>query len=132
MSIEKKNPGYETSDASIKGIALSAIGLFVVIAVSLVIVYGIVQYMDNKKVQADEPVSPLAVDVRQLPPEPRLQVDPEVDLARYKAREDSLLHSEGWISKDSGIARIPVDVAMKLALERGFPARKTPEAVKGR
>jgi hypothetical protein len=131
--IEKQNPGYETSDVSLKGVAYSTIGLFVLIGLSMLLVYGIVQYMNDKKVRTETPVSPLAIDVRQLPPEPRLQVIPEVDLERYTVIQDSLLHSEGWISKDAGMARIPIEVAMTLTLERGFPVRKgMQESTKGR
>ena len=31
--------------------------------------------------------------------------------------------SFGWIDKNAGVVRLPIDVAMKIALERGFPVR---------
>lgn len=54
-------------------------------------------------------------------PEPRLQVDAYGDLARLRAEEKALL--EGWSVVDpiKGVARIPVEEAMKIVAERGVP-----------
>ncbi len=58
-----------------------------------------------------------------LPPEPRLQTNPRQDLKDMRAQEDALLHSYGWVDKNAGVVRIPIDEAIKLTLERGLPAR---------
>ena len=34
-----------------------------------------------------------------------------------------MLDSYGWVDKNAGVVRIPIDEAMKLTLERGLPAR---------
>jgi hypothetical protein len=61
------------------------------------------------------------------PPAPRLQVTPEKDLADLRAREDAILTSYAWVEKDRGIARIPVEEAMRLVAERGLPTFTAPE-----
>ena len=38
--------------------------------------------------------------------------------------EDELLTVYGWVDKNAGIVRIPIDEAMKLTLQRGLPARQ--------
>ena len=42
-------------------------------------------------------------------------------LAAFRAQEDALLTSYGWVEKDKGIARIPIDEAIRIVAERGLP-----------
>lgn len=72
-----------------------------------------------------------------LPPEPRLQgvpghpTDPQLDL-RNKIKEDTDANQElEYVDKQAGIARIPVDDAMKIIVSKGLPA-PAPEAEKKR
>jgi len=56
-----------------------------------------------------------------VPPGPRLQVTPERDLAAFRAQEDAILGSYAWVEKDRGVARIPIDEALRIVAERGLP-----------
>src|SRR5205823_14080578 len=67
--------------------------------------------------QANIPVTP----AREFP-QPRLLTKPGATPAELRAAEDSDLNSYGWVDRTSGIARIPIDRAMQLLLERGLPA----------
>lgn len=62
------------------------------------------------------------------PAGPRLVVSEPKALAAFRAREDALLSSYGWVEKDRGIARIPIDEAMRLVAERGLPVFPAAEA----
>lgn len=55
------------------------------------------------------------------PPGPRLQTRPELDLAAFRAQEDSILESYAWVDKEQGVVRIPISQAMRLVVERGLP-----------
>ena len=77
------------------------------------------------KVPAEYPLA--AAQGHREPPEPRLQTDPRQDLADMRAKEDEVLGSYGWVDKNAGVVRIPIDAAMKLTLERGLPARTEPK-----
>lgn len=55
------------------------------------------------------------------PPSPRLELREPLDLAAFKKQEADILSSYGSVDKQSGLFHIPIDEAMKLALERGFP-----------
>ena len=62
-------------------------------------------------------------------PQPRLEVKPGATLAELRAAEDADLNSYGWIDRNAGTVRIPIDRAMQLLLDRGLPdvgAGKTP------
>jgi hypothetical protein len=50
-----------------------------------------------------------------------LQQNPKADWIGYRAREESNLHSYGWIDRKRGIARVPIEVAMQQVVDRGLP-----------
>jgi hypothetical protein len=58
---------------------------------------------------------------------PRLVTSEPAVLAAFRAQEDALLTSYGWVEKDKGIARMPIDAAMKIVAERGLPTFPGPE-----
>src|SRR5262249_51448205 len=77
---------------------------------------------EGKSSPAEFPLA--AQQENRLPPEPRLQTNPRQDLSDLRSQEDQILGSYGWVDKNAGTVRIPIDQAMKLALERGLPARQ--------
>jgi protein SCO1/2 len=53
--------------------------------------------------------------------EPRLQVAPLTDLQTLQATERARLDGYGWIDREAGVVRIPIERAMQLVVERGLP-----------
>jgi hypothetical protein len=53
-----------------------------------------------------------------VPPEPRLQVNPNDDLQEYLQKQRVALTTYGWISRSERRVRIPIDRAMELVVER--------------
>jgi hypothetical protein len=116
---------HEHSDVNIRAILGFGAGLFVVAVVVHLIIYALFGYFTRRegvRVPAEYPLA--AAQERREPPEPRLQTNPRQDLADLRAKEDDLLGSYGWVDKNAGVVRIPIDAAMKLTLERGLPARQ--------
>ena len=58
------------------------------------------------------------------PPPPNLQAQPQLDLAEFRARQAEILSSYGWVDRQAGIVRIPIERALDLVAERGLPTRK--------
>jgi hypothetical protein len=114
---------HETSDANVRGVFAFAIGLTVAIVFIGFGVWGLFQYFAAREARATPRNYPLAVEGSRLPPEPRLQTNPRQDLSDLRAREEQQLTSYGWIDKNAGIVRIPIDRAMQLTVERGLPTR---------
>jgi len=54
-------------------------------------------------------------------PRPQLQPDPVADYNVYRLSAKEILDSYGWVDRNAGIARIPIDKAMDLVVERGLP-----------
>ena len=121
---EQNQKAYEISDAHFRHIMWGGIGLAGIMIIAFVLMYALLGHFESREQATATPPSPLA-EGRPLPPEPRLQVTPEFDLKTYRASEDALVNNYGWVSKEAGVVRIPVDRAMELMLERGFPARET-------
>ena len=52
---------------------------------------------------------------------PELQTAPRQDLASLRAEEDRQLKLLGWVDRNAGIARIPIDDAMWAIVGNGLP-----------
>jgi len=55
------------------------------------------------------------------------RTEPGAELARLRAEEDSRLRGYGWVDREHGIVRIPIERAMELLLSEGLPAREDGE-----
>jgi hypothetical protein len=120
---------HEASDVDVNAVFKFGVGLVVIVVVVASIVFGLFKVFDRRETRGEVVEYPLAVGQGdRLPPEPRLQTNPREDLHDLRVKEDELLKSYGWVDKNAGIVRIPIDDAIKLTLERGLPARQ--QAVK--
>jgi hypothetical protein len=117
---------HETSDVDIRAIFGFGGGLIVVAAVIHFVVWLLFGYFTSREALRVPSEYPLAVSQgERTPPEPRLQTAPREDLRELRAAEDTALGSYGWVDRNAGIVRIPIDEAMRLTLERGLPARRS-------
>jgi hypothetical protein len=87
------------------------------------VVYVIFKYLAGHPVTTVQP-SPMAIVDSQIPPAPRIEEHPAMEIQQLHAQEDRALSSYGWMDKRAGVVRIPIDRAMELQLQRGFPTRK--------
>ncbi len=122
-SAQHNGRGYEASDANAGDLAKYALGLAVICGVALVVVVLLLDYFRAEKKAAEPALSPLAAQREALPPEPRLQIQPEADWDKYQAVEDSLSQTYGWVSREAGVVRLPIDRALELIAQRGLPVR---------
>ena len=119
---------HEASDVNIRAILGFGVALIVVAAVVHLLIYVLFGYFNSReRVQGPAEYPLAAAQGNREPPEPRLQTDPRQDLADLRAREQEQLTSYGWVDRNAGVVRIPIDAAMKLTLERGLPARSEPK-----
>lgn len=64
---------------------------------------------------AETPVLEESVDAA------RLQRDPARDLAQLRARHQQILTSTAWVDREAGTARIPIERAMDMLVQEGWP-----------
>jgi hypothetical protein len=57
----------------------------------------------------------------ELPPAPRLELDPDFNLRQLRAVEDRLLGEWAWVDEEAGTVRIPIETAVEMAAEGRLP-----------
>src|ERR1700730_2893457 len=115
---------HETSDVDIRVILEFGAGLIVVAVGIHFIVWLLFRYFTPREARRVPPEYPLAASQgERMPPEPRLQTTPREDLRDFRANEDAVLPSYGWVGQNAGVVRIPIDEAIRLTLRRGLPSR---------
>ena len=116
---------HEESDVNFGGIVGFGAGLVAVCAVAVIVVFVLFRFLEARQARSGPVEYPLAIaDENRLPPEPRLQVNPREELRDLRTKEDELLTSYGWVDKNAGVVRIPIDDAIRLTLERRLPSRQ--------
>jgi hypothetical protein len=127
--VEAGGKGYETRDANPSMLFVVGGGLIVLILVVMFIVLGILKIFQSDRPTTGEPPPPATAEAHVVPPEPRLQTNPEADYARLLVEQDSVLRSYGWMDEHLGIARIPIDTAIAIVAAQDLPFRPQPPAV---
>jgi hypothetical protein len=114
--------GHEESTVELRPIIAFAIVLVVVTAFAFVSMQFMLDFLRVNQARKDVPLSVLA-EPQPMPPAPRLQVSPSLDLKQTRQTEGVILNTYHWIDKEAGIVGIPVERAIIVLAERGLPAR---------
>jgi hypothetical protein len=97
------------------GVILTAVTLVV-----LALMWGMGIVFKEAEESKDRPPSPMAEALMDpIPPGPRLQSAPPRDMDELRAQDKDTLATYGWVDQAGGVARIPIDRAMSLVLEKG-------------
>ena len=114
---------HEHSDANVWIIVKFGLWL----AISAIVIsagMGLLFGLFVKQSEETNPQFPLAVGQEErLPAAPRLQQFPGNEFVDFRQHEESILKNYGWVNKETGVVRMPITDAMRLAVERGLPAR---------
>ncbi len=121
---------HEVTDIPLTGTTRVAILSLVIIAMIMAVIYGIWGVLASRVRQQDTRPPPMADSAygNRLPAVPRLQSVPGTDLAAYRRAHQEKLASYGWVDKNAGIARIPIDRAIELMAERASTIAAPPPA----
>jgi hypothetical protein len=130
MSELRDNPDnvdvvHEESDVNVGAIIRYGIGLLLVGAVVHVLLWWLLGTYERQNERAQTQMYPLAAGQGdRLPPFPRIQENPQQELQELRAKQKAQLEGYGWVDKEAGVARIPIEEAMKMVIERGLPTRE--------
>lgn len=122
----QKNPGGSSPaefdrDVDIRAVVWTGVGLAAITAAAFVFAWFFFQGLAGRQEARDPEPLPIPEAAEAVePPGPRLQSAPEEDLREMLAEEAALLESYGVVGEDGEYARIPIERAMELALERGL------------
>src|SRR5690242_15869320 len=99
--------GYETKDISFGALVALTGVLLIILGGAIGVTYVLHAYLMRTAMMPGRPHSALA-ELHRVPPEPRLQVDPAVDLIRLRDVENDRLTNYTWIDLEAGKVRIPI------------------------
>ncbi|HWR54840.1 MAG TPA: hypothetical protein VN428_27270 [Bryobacteraceae bacterium] len=119
---EERPDRHEQKDANTKGLWWFLAALMTFLVISVLAMAGLYRFFGAQPGMAPEQLTPLAPAL-QMPPTPRLQTLPQLDMDSMRAREDRVLSTYGWVDQSAGIVRIPIDRAIDMLAQRGLPAR---------
>jgi hypothetical protein len=120
MATPMTESGYEQSDARARPIYLALAVLSVSTVLIAAIVIGLF-WLYESAAQNKEPQPAAFAQEQRHPKGPLLQSAPRYDLQELRRQEQQVLHSTQWIDQQAGTVRIPIDRAIELVAERGFP-----------
>ena len=118
---EHPQRGYEDSDVSVGRLFAFAAGVVGLVVLGVLGSAAVFHFFVSHQ-PLGPPASPFE-DVRTMPPEPRLQTTAPLDLKHYRDEQEKILDGYGWVDSQGGIVRIPVDRAMDLLLQKGYPVQ---------
>jgi hypothetical protein len=129
-------------ELSVAGIVWTAAGILAVTVAAMVLMWWMVNSLKDDLTAGDPELPaverlrreaaagdtptlpsgpPLPAGVR-LPPGPRLQPKPEDEMAALHERQLRLLTSYGWVDREAGTVRVPIERAMAELAAGGLPA----------
>ncbi len=118
-TVEKRD--HERKDVDVVSLVTIAFLLLFTCVIIFLVVWGMMHYFKLHEPAKTAGQANLPVTSSEGFPKPRLEIKGAVDLAKLRAAEDADLDSYGWIDRNSGAVRVPIDRAMQLLLERGLP-----------
>jgi len=120
-----ENVHHEESDINVRSIIAFVVVLTVITVGIQGAMIGMFKLLNLIETKTEPVVSPLAPGPAQVNdfPSPSLQTTPWMDLQKLRASEHEYLSSYGWVDESAGIARIPIDKAKAMLLQKGLPVR---------
>lgn len=121
---------HETSDVSFRKVLAATGVLLIGIGVAALLIAWLYQYLNQITPGESGLAAPQRGQVR-VPPPPRLQPNPPLELKRMVEDENRILSTYEVVDPNTGKVRIPIEKAMQLTMERGLPSRPLPPPAAG-
>jgi hypothetical protein len=113
----EKPAAYERSDAPPRLVAGLAAGLACCLILTPLVLHLLYPHATGR----------MAADAHWAQvPSPRLQIDPNGELADFRHAEDARLSTYVWSDREHNRVRLPIDRAMSLIVEQGLPGWRKP------
>lgn len=118
---------YEKTDIDIAAVTKLGIAIVLITVVTAALLVPVINLLKARGEKHDPPAPPIAgFGPDRKAPEPRLQERPFDDWQALHRQQVEQLSSYGWVDEGKGIARIPIEEAMRRLAQQGLPARPAP------
>jgi hypothetical protein len=132
---------HERSDVNVRALLWTVVIIVVFAAVTHLLLWGLFkQFARHARNDVRPPMTAIARPAgADVPQEPRLQPFPtaqrpgqvmppnrdtaQTDMEEMRRTEEEQLHSVGWVNRQKGIVRLPIDVAKQLVVQRQGASR---------
>jgi hypothetical protein len=117
--------GVETGqidrEIDVKNILWMGLGLVGIALAVHLLIWGLLRGFDKLDDRRDVPLTPIEASSPQPAefPGPNLQINDEQDMRVMREEEDRLLGKAGWVDRQGGVMRVPMDVAIDVIARRG-------------
>jgi cell division protein FtsN len=111
---------HEGADLNVPLVVQIVVILAAILVVLVLLVVFLFHYFNHEYPARTSEAAPV-ITAADLPPQPRLQVDPKRELEEVRAKEDQHLDGYAWVDQQNGIAQIPIDRAMVLWVKNYSP-----------
>lgn len=125
-------PSYEHDDLTLKKVWPFFATLTIITAIFFVVTAGLEALHTGHLPQVTLPPPGWAISFKQPQApgaQPALQTNAVQDLQQFRASEETKLRSYGWVDKNAGVVRIPIERAMDLIAAQGLPVRPQAQSV---
>jgi hypothetical protein len=111
---------HEVTDIPLGGVTRAAGFTVVFVGLVMLLMWGAWGFFLNQAKQLDPGKPPMSAEDygQRLPPTPRIQSVPTVDLAAYRAEQAAKLNGLAWVDQGAGEVRVPINAAMRLIVSR--------------
>jgi hypothetical protein len=138
---------HETTDISLEGVGKLTVGFVAILLVVSAAMYGTYRLIDRRMTAADTSMPRRerahgVVDIAKVPlmdaapnmiaaggrepAGPRILTNEPLWLRDIRTHELNVLTTYGWVNKEAGVVRLPIERAKQLILEAGLPATTAP------
>jgi hypothetical protein len=118
--------GYEKTDAHAGATVRAGLTILGVMFLTALVLVPMYRFLGRREKAEQKPAATVLKPDAAAPAFPRLVASEPAVLAEFRAQEDAFLAGWGWVEKDEGIARMPIEEAMKIVAERGLPTFPAP------
>ena len=124
---ENPQVSHERKDVNVFQITAFGIALLFSCIVVVFAMWAMFDFLYGRE-SAKNPANPpsMVMERQKLPPQPRLQATPKIELNRLRHNEQEILSSYGWLDQGKGTVRVPIDVAIDIVAKKGLPSKPSP------
>ena len=118
-----REKGYEDYHLNIGPILAATAAIISIALLSFIAMWAMFHGLEQAVIyMADDP-PPMAAHQKPYRG-PLIQTVPSAELTQVRTETNRTLTEYGWVDRDAGVVHLPIERAIDLMLERGFPVRK--------
>ena len=112
---------FEHTDITSRNIMLIGLSVLVGVWITAGLLYFFYSVLAHHREHVSPPVLPIEAHVYAVPPAPRLQRSPRLNMKEMNRYEDWELNHYHWIDQPKGVVAITIDKAIDMVAARGIP-----------